>query len=127
MQQLYRDLKDKYQLARDTMKENDPSNYFTLDKPHLSWCTEKTHKNCWLQGTRARIVLRACGRFLYLITGEAPVYCDIKTKPKLPDIIKYIAMNHEDISNENYQQLMGFQNEIRGLNLDATEQKKKRL
>ena len=125
MEKLLKSLSDKYHLAKDVMRKNDPSNYFLLHTPHDLWCKEETHSKCWAQGTRARIVLKACGRFLYLITNEPLDFCDVKAKPKLGDIVKYIAMNYEDINNENYQFLMGIKDKLEEFGFGDKKKEKK--
>lgn len=106
MEELLKSLYAKHYGCKEAMIMNDPSNYFTLGNPHASRCNETSHRECWAKRTRARIVLEATGRYIYLITGEPPIWCNLKGKPKLSQVTHYIVQNIEDISNTNYKYLM---------------------
>ena len=126
MQQLIKDITELHNKAIHLYKMNDASNYFCGSDKHLDRCQEKSHYECWALGSRARIVREATGRFLYLLTGEQPTWCNLKTKPELNSITYYIVQNSEDIVSDNYRKLMDFKNRIKELGFGEKIKKAKK-
>lgn len=125
MEEILKSLYDKYHSCLAVLKENEPSRCVDGKLYHLNTCKEKSHRECWAKGTRARILLEATSRFIFMVTGEQSVWCGIKSRPKLNAVVYYIIQNSEDISNKNYQFLMDVKNKLVELGYGDKKKKEK--
>lgn len=104
------DLKSKYDFYLGVMKSSRVDGYYQKHD-----CGSTSHKACLKNWAHSSILLELVCQFYWCFFDYQPVYCNLKNRPKLKDVMYRVFSNREDLDSKEYSWLMAVKDDLKEL------------